>query len=259
MNAQPLPLIRPRAPMLSEETRKRWLDAPAHPALAALLDAGGLTGCTIGTARPAERAPNDPALWWHHGYAHPAGPRLDIAVPAALVEALCTIRFGGAPSRAGRARRGGAIEARLAGTVAQAVLDDLPPNDWLPTPEGTAEQHGLACEVPLRHPLIAACSLVLTLTATEVVLPPEPAADADWQARLQALGRSVRLPLRAVVARPVISAGEVVRLAIGDVLPIRAPDRVTLLTGRQSLAAGRLVESDGHAAVEVAPLSEVDA
>jgi flagellar motor switch protein FliM len=56
---------------------------------------------------------------------------------------------------------------------------------------------------------------------------------------------------RAVLTEAKISLGELVKLAPGDVIPIEAPDRVTLLAGDVPLYTGRFGVSQGHNALRI--------
>jgi hypothetical protein len=80
---------------------------------------------------------------------------------------------------------------------------------------------------------------------------PVPPRVPDWTARLRASATSVRLPVRAILARPEFPAATVMRLSVGDVLPISKPTSVPLYAGAHRVATGVLTENDGRTAVQI--------
>ena len=200
---------------------------------------------------------DDAANGWDHGFVQPDGPmRLSVSIACALTAWTCARRFGGTEVVTSGRRRGGSVERTMARQIAEAVRTDLGCGSWSAVedePGATAAIRTLT--VTLDGAPLPMIRVSLTgASATKVTSSVSPSA---WVEQLRRLGREVRLPVRTVLARPVLSAGEVARLAVGDVIPIRTPDRVALLSGRHKLAFGSLAECDGHAAVRLDPGMEV--
>jgi len=63
--------------------------------------------------------------------------------------------------------------------------------------------------------------------------------------------QEAQLDTRAVLAQAKISLRELVRLAPGDIIPIEAPQQVTLLAGNVELYRGRFGISQGHNALKI--------
>lgn len=74
---------------------------------------------------------------------------------------------------------------------------------------------------------------------------------SDWSERLAAALDGVRLEARSVLARPSLSVSELLRLSVGDVIPISMPAVVPLLVEGRQIAVGKLGEQDGHAAIRI--------
>ena len=75
----------------------------------------------------------------------------------------------------------------------------------------------------------------------------------DWSPQLRSALHGAELETRAVLAQAQISLGEVVRLAPGDIIPIEAPQQVTLLAGDVPLYRGRFGVSQGRNAMKILP------
>ena len=82
---------------------------------------------------------------------------------------------------------------------------------------------------------------------------PPARKQAAWGPALGAALKEVELTTQAVLAEARISLGELVRLAPGDIIPIDAPQHVTLLAGEVPLYRGRFGVSQGHNAVKIIP------
>ncbi len=140
----------------------------------------------------------------------------------------------------------------MATELASAIRLDLPSQGWTLSDEEPGSHHTIGTGLYLNGDSLPVMMLGLSGPALAI-----SAVDGSvWTAQLEQLGRTVRVPVRAVLARPLLSAAEVVRLRIGDVIPIRASDRVTLLAGRHRVAAGRRGECDGHNSVRIDPVTE---
>lgn len=76
-------------------------------------------------------------------------------------------------------------------------------------------------------------------------------ASADWRERLGAALLEIPVPLRSVLAEPVMSLGLLARLAPGDVLPIQVADDIRVMAESTLFATGTLGEVRGAAAIRL--------
>jgi flagellar motor switch protein FliM len=81
-----------------------------------------------------------------------------------------------------------------------------------------------------------------------------PAAkQAPWAPELGSALQEAELEIRAILAQAEISLGELVRLTPGDIIPIGAPQDVSLLVGDVPLRRGRFGVSQGRNALKILP------
>lgn len=80
---------------------------------------------------------------------------------------------------------------------------------------------------------------------------PAVRTQANWTPALAALLQHADLETRAILVETQISLGELVRLVPGDVIPIEAPQEVTLLAGDVPLYRGKFGISQGRNAVKI--------
>jgi flagellar motor switch protein FliM len=82
--------------------------------------------------------------------------------------------------------------------------------------------------------------------------PPARPRDDAWAKKLRGgVIAAVRLPVRAILARPEFPAATVLRLAVGDVLPISKPEIVPLYSGEHVVGIGSIIEIAGRTAVQI--------
>jgi flagellar motor switch protein FliM len=74
-----------------------------------------------------------------------------------------------------------------------------------------------------------------------------------WAPMLTSVLQDAQLDMRAVLAQARISLRELVSLSPGDIIPIDAPQQVTLLAGDVPLYRGRFGISQGHNALKILP------
>jgi flagellar motor switch protein FliM len=74
-----------------------------------------------------------------------------------------------------------------------------------------------------------------------------------WAPTLTSALQGAQLDTRAVLAQAQISLRELVRLSPGDIIPIEAPQQVTLLAGNVPLYRGRFGISQGRNALKILP------
>jgi flagellar motor switch protein FliM len=83
---------------------------------------------------------------------------------------------------------------------------------------------------------------------------PKPARKQEaWAPVLTNAIKDAQLDTRAVLAQAKISLRELVRLSPGDIIPIEAPQQVTLMAGDVPLYRGRFGISQGHNALKILP------
>jgi len=82
---------------------------------------------------------------------------------------------------------------------------------------------------------------------------PSAPKHEPWAPRIARSLQGAQLELRAVLSEVEISLGRLVRLAPGDIIPIEAPNEVTLLVGDVALWRGRFGVSQGHNALKIIP------
>jgi flagellar motor switch protein FliM len=73
----------------------------------------------------------------------------------------------------------------------------------------------------------------------------------SWTPALTATLQTASIETRALMAQAQISLGELVRLSVGDIIPIDAPQQVTLLAGDIPLYRGRFGVSQGRNALRI--------
>lgn len=80
---------------------------------------------------------------------------------------------------------------------------------------------------------------------------PALRAQTAWAPLLSAMLQRAEIEARAILAEAQISLGDLVRLAPGDVIPIEAPQQVTLLAGDVPLYSGKFGVSQGRNALKI--------
>jgi flagellar motor switch protein FliM len=88
--------------------------------------------------------------------------------------------------------------------------------------------------------------------SSEGASAPVPKQEA-WGPRLRSVLQEAELETRAILAQAKISLRELVSLTPGDVIPIEAPQHVTLLAGEVPLYRGRFGVSQGRNAMKIIP------
>ncbi|WP_375249601.1 flagellar motor switch protein FliM [Sphingomonas sp.] len=75
--------------------------------------------------------------------------------------------------------------------------------------------------------------------------------DAEWQTALTRAAMTVRLPVRSVLAEPVISLARLMNLKEGDIIPISFGNDVPIMIGGVPLGLGSVGTSNGRAAIRI--------
>lgn len=83
-------------------------------------------------------------------------------------------------------------------------------------------------------------------------MPDEASAKgAAWKAKLEAAVGEIRVEARTVLARPELPLSELMRLQVGDVIPVSLPHLVPLIVEGRRVAIGAVGEHDGRAALKI--------
>jgi flagellar motor switch protein FliM len=93
-------------------------------------------------------------------------------------------------------------------------------------------------------------------TSNAPLAPSLPPIDKRWLHALHASLGSVSLPVTSVLARPEISVGRMLTLAVGDIIPLTLPRQVPVLVGGRTVASGTLGEVDGRVAINIETLRQ---
>jgi flagellar motor switch protein FliM len=80
-----------------------------------------------------------------------------------------------------------------------------------------------------------------------------------WSEALQQRAGDIAMPARSVIARPMMSMGQLMALRPGDVIPITMPRQVPLLVSDRRIATGTIGERDGRVAFMIDQLEREDA
>ncbi|CAN5311869.1 hypothetical protein BH09PSE3_BH09PSE3_09670 [soil metagenome] len=203
---------------------------------------------------------------WQRGSAATFAYRLGsasmmIAVDETLTGALVERRFGGSagpsPKSSGQCRATAALAHDVAGLIARAVADAWPGGRLADVSEITdvtrfARATDAVATVTLSCGELGEIRVAFGAEGmARMGDTPMPPRIAGWDAQIRNSVISARLPVRAVLARPVFPSATIVRLAIGDVLPIPRPATVPLYAGAHRIATGILTDNDGRTAVKI--------
>lgn len=184
-----------------------------------------------------------------------------VAVDEELAGAFLERQFGGLHKQPsgrtpGQCRATASLARDLASGVAHAIADAWPganPAEIIASSE--VAQFARADDKIATLTLTLADGEIRVAFAVEGLVriagAPVPPPIADWAARLRASAMSSRLPVRAVLARPHFPASTIMRLSVGDVLPIPRPLSVPLYAGARRVARGVLTETDGRTALQI--------
>ena len=108
---------------------------------------------------------------------------------------------------------------------------------------------GQSAVIELLYPLTGLRSVEAALAAKT---PDEVGAkSAEWKAKLEVALGEVRVEARTVLARPELPLSELMRLEVGDVIPVSLPHLVPLIVEGRRIAIGAVGEHDGRAALRI--------
>ena len=185
----------------------------------------------------------------------PTGQLGYVAVSRPAVVSILETVFGGAAQPEIGAPTGRAGEA-LAGLVASVVAQSVArvfDTAIISADTDCAMADAIDLDVAL-HFMAGTCAVV------KLAIDPEKLAalehrpvqvDQHWRPAMDRNLGSVRTTVRAVLARPVLSAAELADLKPGAVLAISSADSVALVTGGMRIAQGTATSSEGVTSVTI--------
>lgn len=97
-----------------------------------------------------------------------------------------------------------------------------------------------------------------TPTLTGKVVSRAAQTEPAWRSGLTRAAMSVTLPVRSVLAEPVISLAQLMELKEGDVIPVSFGPTVPVLVGADRLGAGVVGTSNGRAAIRLTQIDRFD-
>lgn len=124
---------------------------------------------------------------------------------------------------------------------------------------GIATETGKPVFLDILYPVAAMKPHTASLTAKV----HDKAAEIEpvWRSGLTRAAMSVRLPVRSVLAEPVLPVQTLIALQPGDVIPITFGPEVPVMVADQRLGTGTVGTANGHAAIRLTslePISEDD-
>ena len=187
-----------------------------------------------------------------------------IGIPDMVIDKLVEFALGGDGSEAGDDARGPTalglgLGARLTGKLAEACAPvigvALYGTTEMPGEKVRLNTQALACgfTVEAGGQTLGAIGLLLPLRALAEIESGSGHGGNDrvWASRIESALAQARITLRAVLARPVLSAGEFARLAPGTVIPIPALNDIAMIAGGFRIATGVADARDGRAGVRI--------
>ena len=98
---------------------------------------------------------------------------------------------------------------------------------------------------------------VSAILSSKVQVRREP-EDPAWQNRLTRAVMGVKMPVRSVLAEPVIPLGQLMSLKAGDIIPISFGPEIPLLVSNRTFARGAVGASNGRAAIRVHRIEPIE-
>jgi flagellar motor switch protein FliM len=111
--------------------------------------------------------------------------------------------------------------------------------------------------VDLLYPIAALKPHVASLTAK--VQDASVEVEPQWRSGLTRAVMGVQLPVRSVLAEPMISLGRLCELKVGDVIPIEFGPEVPVMVASRRLGTGLVGTANGHAAVRMTSIDPINA
>jgi flagellar motor switch protein FliM len=145
------------------------------------------------------------------------------------------------------------IEFRTAPRPNMAIPPEMDGNDpVIVTRFGIAAEHGKPVFVDILYPVAALKPYTPSLTARVHTNAPEP--EPQWRNSLTRATMAVRLPVRSVLAEPIVSLAMLMDLKPGDVIPISFGPEVPIMVASQRFGSGTVGTANGQAAIRITSL-----
>lgn len=136
---------------------------------------------------------------------------------------------------------------------ASAPLSGIEADDLVVTTRfGLVRGDSAPAFLDLLYPVATLKPHTVALNGKVVAKPAEP--NAEWQTALTRAALNVRLPVRSVLAEPVVSLARLMALQPGDVIPISFGADVPVFIGGDHVGFGTVGTSNGHAAIRITKL-----
>lgn len=103
--------------------------------------------------------------------------------------------------------------------------------------------------IDILYPVAALKPYTPSLTAKVIGGEPEP--EPEWRNGLTRAAMALRLPVRSVLAEPVVPLATLMALKAGDVIPISFGPDVPVMVNRQQIGAGTVGTANGQAAIRL--------
>lgn len=103
--------------------------------------------------------------------------------------------------------------------------------------------------IDILYPVAALKPYTPSLTAKVIGGEPEP--EPEWRNGLTRAAMALRLPVRSVLAEPLVPLSRLMALKPGDVIPISFGPDVPVMVNRQQIGAGTVGTANGQAAIRL--------
>lgn len=103
--------------------------------------------------------------------------------------------------------------------------------------------------IDILYPVAALKPHTPSLTAKVIGGEPEP--EPEWRNGLTRNAMALRLPVRSVLAEPMVPVSTLMALKLGDVIPLSFGADVPVMVGRQKIGFGTVGTANGHAAIKM--------
>lgn len=103
--------------------------------------------------------------------------------------------------------------------------------------------------IDILYPVSALKPYTPSLTAKVIGGDPEP--EPEWRNGLTRAAMALRLPVRSVLAEPVVPLSMLMALKAGDVIPLAFGLDVPVMVARRKIGSGTVGTANGHAAIRL--------
>ncbi|MCW4462510.1 flagellar motor switch protein FliM [Sphingomonas sp. BT-65] len=103
--------------------------------------------------------------------------------------------------------------------------------------------------IDMLYPVSALKPYTPSLTAKVIGGEPEP--EPEWRNGLTRAAMALRLPVRSVLAEPVVPLSMLMALKAGDVIPLAFGPDVPVMVARRKIGSGTVGTANGHAAIRL--------